>query len=89
VGRVVFPLPVQDLFSVLEVTETANCGTTGLATPTQAVPSPLSTMILGQWLARVAVGARFGLHGFGRHFLPESLSCRPEESSCQPPSVSR
>ena len=33
VRRIIFSLPVQDLISVLEVTETANCGTTGFAVP--------------------------------------------------------
>ena len=56
VRRVVFSLLGQDLFSVLEVTETANFGTTGFAAPTEAVPGPLSAMVLGQWLAPVAAG---------------------------------
>jgi hypothetical protein len=56
VRRVVFSLLVQDLFSVLEVTETANFSTTGFAAPTEAVPGPLSAMVLGQWLAPVAAG---------------------------------
>jgi hypothetical protein len=54
VRRVVFSSLVQDLFSVLEVTETANFGTTGFAAPTEAVPGPLCAMVLGQGLARVA-----------------------------------
>ena len=61
VRRVVFSLLGQDLFSVLEVTEAANFGTTGFAAPTEAVPGPLSAMVLGQGLVRVAVSADFAL----------------------------
>ena len=62
----------------------ANFGATGFATPTEAVPGPVSAMILGQVFALVAVRAGFGLHGSGEDaFLPF------QETSCQTPSVSR
>ena len=63
VRRVVFSLMGQDLFSVLEVTETANFGTTGFAAPTEAVPGPLTAMVFGQGLALVTASAGFGLQG--------------------------
>ena len=64
VRGVIFSLQGQDLFSVLEVTETANFGTTGFAAPTEAVPAPLTAMVLGQGLALVTARAGFRLQGF-------------------------
>jgi hypothetical protein len=63
VRGVVFSLLAQDLFSVLEVTETANFGATGFAAPTEAVPGPRTAMVLGQGLALVTASARLGLQG--------------------------
>jgi hypothetical protein len=57
VRRIVFSLLVQDLFSVLEVKETPNCGTTGFAAPEEAVTIGTSAMTLGQGLPLVAIGA--------------------------------
>ena len=59
--RIIFPLPLQELFPVLEVTETANCGTTGFAAPEQAVPGPLAAVVLGQGFALLELCAGFGL----------------------------
>ena len=47
-GRIVFSLLVQDLLPVHEVTEAAYFCTTGFAAPAEAIPGPLSAMILGQ-----------------------------------------
>jgi hypothetical protein len=57
VRRIVFSLLIQDLFSVLEVTETTNFGRTGFAAPTEAIPGSMSAMILSQGLALLAIGA--------------------------------
>ena len=74
---VVFSLLVQDLFSVLEVTETANFGTTGFAAPTEAVPGSLSAMVLGQGFARVAVCAGLRLQDSGDTSL--SIAALPSQ----------
>jgi len=63
VRRLVFSLQGEDLFSVLEVTETANFGTTSFAAPTEAVPGPLSVVVFGQGLALVTASARLGPQG--------------------------
>ena len=56
VRRIIFSSLVQDFSPVPEVTETANDSATGLAARAEAVPGPLTAVVLGQGLALVAVG---------------------------------
>jgi hypothetical protein len=70
VRGVIAALLLEDLLPVLEVVATAPNRTTGFAAPAEAVPGPLSAIILGQGLALVAIGAGLRLQDcLGSYFF--------------------
>jgi hypothetical protein len=80
VRGIIAALQLEDLLPVLEVVATALNRTTGFAAPTEAVPGPLSAIILGQGLALVAIGAGLRLQDcLGSFFLggPRDLMPSP------------
>jgi hypothetical protein len=56
VRGVIAALLLENSLSVLEVVATAPNRTTGFAAPAEAVPGPLSAIILAQGLRLVAIG---------------------------------
>jgi hypothetical protein len=80
VRGVIAALLLEDLLPVLEVVATAPNRTTGFAAPAEAVPGPLSAIILGQGLALVAIGAGLRLQDLSRKLLFRLLPCRSRSS---------
>ena len=66
VRGVIAALLLEDLLPVLEVVATAPNRTTGFAAPAEAVPGPLSAIILAQGRGLVAIGAGLRLQDLAK-----------------------